>query len=211
MNTAAWILAVTAAALPLGPCAEPVTPVRSLDTQRFAGTWYELARLPGQPQAECERDVTTHYAPRADGTLQVVRSCRTPTGRVATDVGRAWAQGADTRHAARWTLSFMPRWLQWLPLAKGDHWVVMLDPAYRFAVISEPKRRSLWVMARSPALPADDLGRIVDRLAAEGYPTEQLVLTRQSAVVQRIGPDQAVPFTGRPRLMVRHAAAPDAA
>ena len=191
-----------------GPAHAGVHPVDRFDPQRFAGTWYEVARLPSPTQADCVSDVTAHYQPRADGTLTVTQTCRTPTGRLETDVGRARPAGP---HAARWKLSYLPAWLRWLPVAQQDQWVVMLDPDYRFAVISEPTRQHLWLLARSPSLPADALGRIVDRLAADGYPTWQLVLTRQSAVLRGVGSDPAVPFTGRPRLIVRQAAARDAA
>ncbi|MED5620151.1 lipocalin family protein [Ideonella sp. BN130291] len=211
MNAAPWI---TAAALLLtcaSQAAAPVTPVRSMDPQRLAGTWYEVARLPDLRQATCASDVTAHFELRQGDRLKVTQTCRTPTGRLETDVGLARPDTQDVRHAARWKVSFLPRWLQWLPVGQGDLWVVMLDPAYRFAVISEPTRQHLWVMSRSPKLPAEDLGRIVDRLTADGYPTRQLTLTRQSAVVREIGPDQAVPFTGRPRLIVRQAAARNAA
>jgi apolipoprotein D and lipocalin family protein len=135
-------------------------------------------------QVDCASDVTTHYQPRRDGSLQLTQSCRTPTGRLETEVGRAWAAHRGERHLRRdgaLKVSFMPRWLQWLPAAQGDRWVVMLDPDYRYAVVSEPSRHHLWVLSRLPTLPADQFGRIVDRLAAEGYPTGQLVLTRQSA------------------------------
>jgi len=196
------IVAAAAALAPRVPVAGAVTPVSHVDPQRFAGTWFEVARLPNHFQADCASDVTAHYEPRTDGTLKVTNSCRTPTGRTETAVGRAWPIDRQSG-SARLKVSFMPRWLQWLPVGQGDYWVVMLDPNYRFAVVSEPSRRNLWVLSRLPTLPADELGRIVDRLTAEGYPTGQLVLTKQSAVVRKIGSDQAVPFTARPRLMVR--------
>jgi apolipoprotein D and lipocalin family protein len=196
-----WLLFASATALTYAGTVRPVTPVARLDTQRFAGTWYEVARLPTEWQAECASDVTAHYAPRPDGSFQLTSSCRTVSGRVHTVVGSAWTKPGDRSHA-RLKVSFMPRWLQWLPIRRGESWVVMLDPEYRFAVLSEPSRQSIQVLSRMPSLPADELGRIVDRLAAEGYPTRQLVLTRQSTVVREIGPGQAAPFTGRPRLMV---------
>jgi apolipoprotein D and lipocalin family protein len=196
---AAWALA------PLSLMAAPpaVRPVSRVEVQRWVGTWYEVARLPNRFQADCASDVTAHYEPKPDGTLQVTNSCRTPTGRLETAVGTAWRQpGMASGNAAKLTVSFLPRWLQWLPLGRGDYWVVMLDPDYRFAVVSEPTRHMLWVLSRSPTLPAEQLGRIVDRLADEGYPTGRLVLTRQSAVVRETGSDQTGPTAARPRLMV---------
>lgn len=185
-----WLLAALLALPPgAGQAAGhgEVKPVAQVDPQRFAGTWYEVARLPNRFQADCASDVVARYEPQADGTLRVTNSCRTPTGKLETDVGRAWSVEKDRRNVARLKVSFMPRWLQWLPVARGDFWVVSLDADYRTAVVSDPQRQHLWVLARTPDLPPRELGRIVDRLSAQGYPTDQLVLTRQSAAL-RSGP-----------------------
>jgi apolipoprotein D and lipocalin family protein len=207
--------AILAAALvpPLLACAGPGTAhaVPRVDPRRLAGTWYELARLPDNLDPDCASDAAEHYETQPGGGFKVTSSCRTPTGRLQTDVGLAWPAGHDARNAARLQVSFMPRWLQWLPLRKSEWWVVMIDPAYRYAVVSEPTGRRLRVLARTPTLPADQLGRIVDRLSAEGYQTRQLVLTKQSAVVREFGSGQAAPFTAWPRLIVRQGAARPAA
>jgi apolipoprotein D and lipocalin family protein len=186
-------------------------PLPRVEPQRMAGTWYELARLPDNMDRGCASDTTDHYAARPDGSFTITSSCRTPTGKLETDVGHAWPAGDDRRNAARMKVSFMPQGLQWLPIKRAEWWVVMLDPANRFAVVSEPSGRHLKVLARSPTLPAEQLGRIVDRLAAEGYPARKLVLTKQSATVREIGSDPAVPFTARPRLIVRAPPVRDAA
>lgn len=188
-----------------------VRALQRVEPQRLEGTWYELARLPDNMDRGCASDATAHYAPRPDGSFTVISSCRTPTGRLETDVGHAWPVTPDRHNAARMKVSFMPQGLQWLPLRRSEWWVVMLDPANRFAVVSEPTGRHLKVLARSPALPAEQLGRIVDRLAAEGFPARKLVLTKQSATVRELGSDPAAPFTARPRLIVRQPAARSAA
>jgi len=207
MKSALSIVALAAVLWSLpGPTAageHDVRPVPQVDLARFAGTWYEVARLPNRFQADCASDVIARYEPRPDGTLQVLNACRTPTGRVETDVGRAWPADKDQRNPAKLKVSFMPRWLQWLPVGKGDFWVVMLDPQYRYAVVSEPTRQHLWVLARTPAPPADDLGRIVDRLAAQGYPTHQLVLTRHTGADRDTGARPGAPMSARPPLIVR--------
>jgi apolipoprotein D and lipocalin family protein len=201
VKTVTAILA-TAVLLPITASAGGPHAVPRVDPQQLAGTWYELARLPDNLDPDCASDATAHYQAEADGSFKVTSSCRTPTGRLQTDVGHAWPASRDAHNAARLQVSFMPRWLQWLPLRKSEMWVVMLDPAYRYAVVSEPNGRHLRVLARTPNLPPAQLGRIVDRLSADGYPTRQLVLTKQSAIVREFGAGQAGPFTVRPRLIV---------
>lgn len=178
-------------------------PALQVDVHRFAGTWYEIARLPDESQTTCATDMVDRYQLRPDGTLSVTSSCRTPTGKVEQQVGHAWTVPADGNVPPLLKVSYMPRWLQWLPVRQGEFAVVMLDPDYRYAVFSGPRHQHLWLLSRTPTLPADQLGRIVDRLAAQGYPTRQLVLTRQSAAYEATGSSKAVPpFTGRPRLIV---------
>ena len=105
------IVAAAAGLAPLVPSAGPVTPVSHVDPQRFAGTWFEVARLPNDIQADCASDVTAHYEPRPDGTMKITNSCRTPTGRTETAVGRAWPMDRSSG-SARLKVSFLPRWLQ---------------------------------------------------------------------------------------------------
>jgi apolipoprotein D and lipocalin family protein len=80
----------------------------------------------------------------------------------------------------RLTVSFLPTWLQWLPLRRGNVALVMLDPTQRYAVLAAPHDQALWLLSRSPTLPPQTLREIVDRLAARGYPAHRLVLTHQS-------------------------------
>lgn len=185
MTPARSLFAAAALLLPLAlACAAgEARAVPHVDAQRFAGTWYELARVPDERDADCASDITTRYAPRTDGTMEVTTTCRTPTGKLDTSTGRAWAPDPRQRgNVARIELSTMPKGLRWLPLRRSEWRVVMLDAHYRIAVLSEPSRQHLRVLSRSPTLPADLLGRIVDRLRADGYPTGQLVLTRQDSV-----------------------------
>src|SRR5690606_29556569 len=50
--------------------------------ERYAGTWYEQARLPNRFQKDCSRDVRADYVLQADGNLQVTNQCRTRRGEI---------------------------------------------------------------------------------------------------------------------------------
>ena len=75
---------------------------------------------------------------------------------------------------------FAPAWLAWLPLVWGDYWVIDLADDYRYAVVGEPSREYLWVLARGPQLADADWHRIVARLPALGYDPARLVRTPAS-------------------------------
>ncbi len=63
--------ALAFAASAVGPPAsaqQRLLPVPSVDPKRYAGTWYEVARLPNRFQSQCAGDVVARYAPREDGS-----------------------------------------------------------------------------------------------------------------------------------------------
>ena len=161
--------------------APPVTSEPKVDLARYAGTWYELARLPNRFQERCASDVTATYTPNPDGSVGVVNRCREGDGKIDRSEGRATpAPGVDS--GAQLKVSFLPSWLQWFPLGRGDYWVVLLDAEYRYAVVSEPGREYLWILARAPSMDAAAYDSLVEQLRAAGYPVERLVRTPHAAV-----------------------------
>jgi apolipoprotein D and lipocalin family protein len=156
----------------------PVRGVEAFQPERYAGMWYELARIPNSLQARCIGDVTATYRTLDDGALAVVQRCRESGDRFSVLVGRAMPLPGDASRA-RMKLSFMPAWLRWLPSAQDDHWVVFVDRDYRYAVVSDPERRTLHLLSRSPEADAETLAPILARLKAQRYPVERLVATPQ--------------------------------
>jgi len=165
-------------ALSVATATPPVESVEHLDMQRYAGIWYELARMPNRLQARCVADATTSYRQLDDGSMSLVQRCREEGNRWGVMVGRAMHIAGD-RSGARLKLSFLPPWLAWWPSSTEDHWIVMLDEDYRYAVVSQPSRRGLWILSRTPTLDPDTYESIVARLRAQRYPVDQLVPTPQ--------------------------------
>lgn len=201
-TTLAWLAGLAALsawmALALATAAPPVQPVEAIDPQRYAGTWYEIARLPNKAQAGCIGDATATYWPLEAPGLRVVRQCRDLADRWRVTVGDAMPEPGD-RSGARFRVSQLPEWLRWWPGSSEAHWVVALDAEYRYAVVSEPSRRSLWILARTPTLPPALYEAIVAQLRERRYPVERLVETPHRADRQ---PATLLPVAGRPRLTV---------
>jgi len=162
----------------------PVQSVPRVDLERYAGTWYELARLPNRLQEQCAGDVSATYTPNADGSVGMVNRCRKGNGEMEHSEGQATRAPGDTS-GAKMKVTFLPGWLQWFPLGRGDYWVVMLDPEYRYAVVSEPGRTFMWVLARTPAMDEAVYESIMDKLRFAGYPVDQLVRTAHSMALWR--------------------------
>jgi lipocalin/uncharacterized protein YbjT (DUF2867 family)/ligand-binding SRPBCC domain-containing protein len=177
-----WAAAVAiAAATMLQPAVAQVqTPVRTVpfvDLDRYAGDWFEIARFPNRFQRQCVGDVRATYARRSDGRLDVVNRCRTAEGDTEA---RGVARIVDERTFATLKVRFAPGWLSWLPMVWGDYWIVGLAPDYSWAVVGDPGREYLWILARAPHL--DDESTAVARAAARdnGFDVERLVPTSQA-------------------------------
>ena len=162
-------LSSTLAALP-ARAAEPLPVVPEVDLDRYAGQWHEIARYPNYFERMCARDVTANYTRNADGTINVVNACRKEDGSMqsATALARVVAP-------AKLEVRFAPAWLGFLPFVWGNYWVIELAPDYSYAVVGEPSREYLWILARAPEMDDATYARITAGLPALGYDAAKLV------------------------------------
>jgi len=139
-----------------------------VDLRRYLGKWHEIARYPNWFQKDDCVGTTATYTLRADGRIDVLNQCR----RGGTDGPRITARGvarvADLTTNARLKVTFF-----W-PFA-GDYWIIDLGPNYDYVVISEPRRRYLWILSRRPALEMQTFGDILRRLRGQGFDTSRLI------------------------------------
>jgi apolipoprotein D and lipocalin family protein len=140
------------------------------------GDWFEIARFPNRFQRACVGDVRATYARRPDGRLDVVNRCRTAEGETEA---RGVARIVDVRTFAKLKVRFAPSWLSWLPMVWGDYWIIGLAPDYSWAVVGEPGRKYLWILARAPQLDDESIAAARSAARASGYDVEGLVLTPQ--------------------------------
>jgi apolipoprotein D and lipocalin family protein len=179
MNGMAAAMAIAAAAMLQSATARaqttaPVRTVQSVDLDRYMGEWFEIARFPNRFQRQCLGDVRATYARRPDGRVDVVNRCRTAEGRREA---RGIARVVDEQTFTKLKVRFAPAWLSFLPVVWGDYWVIGLAPDYSWAVVGEPRREYLWILARAPRL--DDASLAAARAAARasGYDVDRLVQT----------------------------------
>ena len=171
---------VTGLALALGlVCgaqAQEVKTVPSVDLDRYAGRWYEIARFPTVFQKKCVGDVTAEYARRADGKITVTNRCRVEGGQIDQALGVAQTVAGSGN--AKLKVRFTPDWLAWLPIGWGDYWIIALAPDYSHAVVSDSRREYLWVLARTPLMAEQDYQAAVRQAAEQGFAVGKLVRTR---------------------------------
>jgi len=149
----------------------PLPVVDALDLTRYVGTWHEIARYPNYFERKCVRDVTADYTANASGTIRVANACRKDDGTIT----RATGVARIVTPPAKLQVRFASDWLAWLPLVWADYWVIDLADDYSYAVVGEPSREYLWILARGPQMSDGVYARIVAKLPALGYDPAKLV------------------------------------
>ncbi len=147
--------------------AEPSDPevVSAVDFNRYAGFWYEIAHAPNFFQRGCVRS-TAEYAVLTPLSVSVKNTCFKADGSSSDIEGTATV--VDPAVPAKLKVRFNI-------FAKGDYWIVDLDPNYQWAVVSGPKKKSLFILSRQGPMDAQVLKGIIDRLKLKGFNTDELI------------------------------------
>ena len=144
-----------------------VTPVKEFDLKRYAGRWYEIARLDHSFERGMEQ-VTADYTILEDGSVEVVnRGFSREESKWKEAVGRAaFARSQDEGYL---TVSF------WGPFY-SSYVVFDLDRQnYRYAFVSGPNASYLWLLARTPEVDPKTLALFVETAEEKGFKTEDLI------------------------------------
>ncbi len=147
------------------PATPPPETVSSVDLNRYAGLWHEIARIPNRFQAGCSCCVTARYNPLPDGGFEVINRCRAADG--SWKEARGVARVAGDGSGAKLEVSFVR--LLGIRLFWGDYWIIGLGDDYEYAVVGTPDRKYGWVLAREPALDDVRLAETRRILERNGY------------------------------------------
>lgn len=144
----------------------PPTTVASVDLQRYAGTWYELARYPNRFERGLVA-VTATYTPRADGTITVRNAGRELSidGPERSVEGYAWLP--DPADTAKLRVRFF-----W-PFS-GAYWIIALDKDYQWAVVGHPDRDYLWFLCRTPEANDEEWALMEKAAQEQGFDLRRL-------------------------------------
>ena len=172
------IVAAAALCLIVTSCAgvdrkDTLPTVSSVDLARYAGTWYEMARLPMWFQRHCV-DSKAIYTSRSDGSVGVHNECVTDSGGVEQAEGVATVVDKTTN--ARLTVVFDNFFARLFGSSReGNYWILALDPEYRTAMVGTPDRRFLWILSRTPQLEDGIYQRLVEQAKQLGFPVSDLI------------------------------------
>ena len=170
-NRLCALATMAGAAIPSAAADAPLPVVEALDLNRYVGAWHEIARYPNYFERKCVRDVTADYTANGSGTIRVVNACRKDDGTIT----RATGVARIVTPPAKLQVRFASDWLAWLPLVWADYWVIDVADDYSYAVVGEPSREYLWILARGPQMSDGVYARIVAKLPALGYDPAKLI------------------------------------
>jgi apolipoprotein D and lipocalin family protein len=164
-----------AAGLVLAGCStgipEGMRAVTPFDIQRYAGKWYEIARLDHSFERGLS-DVSASYRLQADGSVEVInRGFDSKKNDWKQAVGRAKFTGEPNRASLK--VSFFG------PFYGGYH-VISLDPQYRWAMVVGPDRDYLWILARDKQLAPNIREQLLRQAQQLGIDTKQLIWVGQT-------------------------------
>lgn len=155
------LLAVLAACQGGSPAPMPVVP--HVDLPRFMGPWYVIANIPTRWEKGAHNAIES-YTLRDDGSIDTLFAYRENGfgGELKTMQPRGFVTDRTTN--AIWGMRFI-----W-PI-KADYRIIHLDDAYTQTVVGRAKRDYVWIMARTPQIPAADYQRLLAIVASNGYDT----------------------------------------
>ncbi|MGI9054591.1 MAG: lipocalin family protein [Pyrinomonadaceae bacterium] len=154
------------------------TTVQSVDLNKYAGTWYELARYPNKFQDQCMSNVSAEYVVEKDGDITVINKCKTANGE--TDEAKGEARIKDKKTNAKLEVRFAPKILSFIPNVWGDYWILDLGRDYEYALVGSPDRKYLWVLSRTPQIDSAKYESMMQIAKEEGFNPDKLVKTEQN-------------------------------
>lgn len=149
--------------------------VKKVDLERYAGIWYEIAKIPNRFQKHCKSGTTAQYKLRDDGKIEVINSCVDEDGE--KDDAEGIARVVDNSTNAKLEVSFVS--IFGIHLFWGDYWIIGLDSNYEYALVGTPKRKYGWILSRTPKLSEEKLNEAFEILKSQGYDPKQFEMTLQ--------------------------------
>jgi apolipoprotein D and lipocalin family protein len=160
----AWLLGLNGCATALPEGATAVTP---FDINRYAGKWYEIARLDHSFERGLS-DVTANYRLQSDGSVEVInRGYDASRNEWRQVTGHALFIGEANRGSLK--VSFFG------PFYAGYHVIALDQQHYRWAMVIGPSRDYLWLLAKDKTLPADIRDQLLGQARALGVDVQKLI------------------------------------
>jgi apolipoprotein D and lipocalin family protein len=144
----------------------PMPTVGPVDLERFSGDWFVIAHIPASLEKTAFNAVES-YRVAEDGSIATTYTFR--EGGFQGERKRYTPRGFVRDHAtnATWGMQFV-----W-PF-RMEYLVIFLDEARGLTVIGRTARDYVWIMARAPQVPEEELARLIAFVGERGYDVTRL-------------------------------------
>src|SRR5690606_1219858 len=156
---------------------EPLQAVEKIELNKYLGTWHEVARKPLYFQRKCDSNVTANYSLNKTGNIKVDNSCYTKDGKFKQTIGEAFVQNAPS--SSKLKVSFLPKISRWLPVGRGDYWVLKIDENYETVLVGEPDKKYMWILSRSQQPQPEVVQEYLNYAESIGYDLSDVIKTKQ--------------------------------
>ncbi len=155
-----------------------ITPVSTVDAERYDGLWYEVARLDNRFERGLS-NVTAEYALREDGGLTVTnRGYKDKSAKWEQAKGKAYFVEDGTGHLK---VSFFGPFY-------ASYVVFDLDQDYQYAFVAGNSRDVLWLLAREPEISDEIKDKFIARTTELDFDLENLIWVSHDKVqISKLG------------------------
>ena len=169
----------TLAVAAVAACAtsKPTMPaVPQVDLPRFMGDWYVIAHIPSFPEREAYNAIES-YRLDDEGKIRTTFQFRKGSFDAPLDTMEPVGTVEPGTGNAVWGMQFV-----W-PI-QAEYVISFVDADYQQTIVARSKRDYVWLMARTPSLPKEQLDAAIARIKALGYDTSKLRMVPQSAAAK---------------------------
>lgn len=151
--------------------AQTLQTVPTVDLNKYAGKWYEIAAFPQYFQKGCHC-TTAEYTTSDKGYVIVENRCNKDSiyGKQSYIKGKAFVEEGSGNAKLK---------VQFFWPFKAKYWIIDLANDYSYAVVSHPNKKYLWILSRTSKMDDTVYQQIISRLEAKGFDLSKLQKTQQ--------------------------------
>ncbi|MEI5637916.1 MULTISPECIES: lipocalin family protein [unclassified Pseudoalteromonas] len=154
---------------------ENIKPVKQFDVERYAGTWYEIARLDHSFERGMQ-NVTAAYSLNDDGSIKVINKGYVTAEQTWKEaIGKA--KFVEDENTAHLKVSFFGPFY-------GSYVVFELDSDYQYAYVTSYNRDYLWLLSRTPTVDEAVMDNFIATATEKGFASDELIFMEHKPISQ---------------------------
>lgn len=144
-----------------------IDPIKNFDLSRYLGEWYEVARIDNRFEKGLTQ-VSANYSLREDGGVKVVNKGWSATKKDWKEsIGKAYFVESPQTGALK--VSFFGPFY-------GGYNIIKLDDDYQYSLVVGPDKNYLWVLSRTPTMPAELLNQYLQFASELGFERQRILV-----------------------------------